>query len=74
MIYFWKEEKMYPNTKIFRELYPNGKEFQGKWAVEYHKEVLNTKGYESSYKLLADLAQLRRYSKILGIEIFQKDE
>ena len=24
----------YPNTKIFRELYPNGKEEKGFWVVE----------------------------------------
>jgi hypothetical protein len=43
-------------------------------VVECDKELINTKGYESAYKLLIDLGQLRMYSKILGKEILQKDE
>ena len=31
--------KYYPNTKIFQELYPEGREEDSKWAVDYWEKI-----------------------------------
>ena len=33
LLMFYNLGKLYPNTKIFRELYPEGNEFNGFWEV-----------------------------------------
>lgn len=38
--------KYYPNTKIFRELYPQGEEINGKWRVRKENYLTSSDLYD----------------------------
>ena len=68
-VYYEYFKKVYPNTPIFRELYPNGNWVNDKWEVFSKKEVANYSELRSitneEYNRLQNLLAKGKLVKVL---------
>ena len=68
-VYYEYSRKVYPNTPIFRELYPNGNLKENKWEVISKKEFFSYNSFKNitnnKYTLLELLVREGKLVKVL---------